>query len=99
MTDPLLLNKYVDDTLFIIRQGYTYKQQLSIPNELYVTGKIPKLYIISNDVIANRGFAYGYGYEENYGYGYGYGSYASDYYIENKKKKPLQRLFRGKKND
>ena len=99
VTDPLLINKYVDDTLFIIRQGHTYKQQLSIPNELYTSGKIPKLYIILNDVIANRGFAYGYGYEENYGYGYGYGysSYGNDYYIENNKAKGLKKWFGRKK--
>ena len=93
VTDAQLLSRYADTTLYIVRQGHTYKQQLNIPNELYYNGKIPRLSLIVNDVVANRGFAYGYGYEENYGYGYGYGyggygygSYGSGYYLENKKK-------------
>ncbi|MFI5195535.1 MAG: polysaccharide biosynthesis tyrosine autokinase, partial [Chitinophagales bacterium] len=93
VTDAQLLNRYADTTLYIVRQGRTYKQQLDIPNELYYNGKIPRLSLIINDVVANRGFAYGYGYEETYGYGYGYGSggygygsYGTGYYIDNKKK-------------
>jgi len=87
VTDAQLLNRYSDTTLYIIRQGHTYKQQLNIPNELFSAGKIPKIGFIINDVIANRGFAYGYGYDEGYGYGYGYGygSYGEGYYTEHKK--------------
>jgi capsular exopolysaccharide synthesis family protein len=67
VTDAQLLNRYADTAMYVVRQGYTYKQQLGIPNELYYGGRIPKLNIILNDVVANRGFAYGYGYEEGYG--------------------------------
>jgi tyrosine-protein kinase Etk/Wzc len=97
VTDAQLLYKYADLALYIVRQGYTKKAQLNIPNDLFLSGKMPNLGIIVNDVIANRGFAYGYGYEENYGYGYGYGggygygygygaSYGDGYYINDKKK-------------
>ena len=88
VTDAQLLNTYADTTLYILRQGHTYKQQLNIPNELYNSGKITRMGFIVNDVIANRGFAYGYGYDEGYGYGYGYGygAYGDGYYAENKKK-------------
>ncbi len=92
VTDAQLLYRYADTTLYIVRQGHTYKQQLNIPNELYNSGKIPRLSLIINDVVANRGFAYGYGYEEAYGYGYGYGygsyggAYGSGYYTDPQKK-------------
>ena len=54
--------------------------------------------IVVNDIVANRGFAYGYGYEEGYAvpgygysygytYGYGYGSsYGNGYYVEDERK-------------
>jgi len=98
VTDAQLLNKYTDTTLYIVRQGHTYKQQLNIPNELYHSGKMTRLNLVINDVVANRGFAYGYGYEESYGYGYGYGyggygyggygygGYGQGYYVDSKKK-------------
>jgi len=96
VTDAQLINKYADTAIYIIRQGLTYKQQLNIPNELYHSGRIARLSIVINDVLANRGFAYGYGYEEGYGYsygngygygyGYGYGSYGNGYYLEERKK-------------
>lgn len=93
VTDAQLLYQYADMTLYIVRQGYTNKGQINIANELYESGKMPKIAFIINDVIANRGFAYGYGYEENYGYGGGYGygygygaSYGSGYYINDDKK-------------
>lgn len=96
VTDAQLLYQYADMALYIVRQGHTNKGQLSIANDLYESGKMPKMAFIVNDVVANRGFAYGYGYEENYGYGGGYGygygygaTYGSGYYIsDNKKSKP-----------
>ncbi len=97
VTDAQLLYQYADMALYIVRQGHTNKGQLGIANELFESGKMPKMGFVVNDVIANRGFAYGYGYEENYGYGGGYGygygygaTYGSGYYISdnnNKKKR------------
>lgn len=105
VTDAQLLYKYADLALYIVRQGHTNKAQLSIPNELFETGRMPRLGFIINDVVANRGFAYGYGYEENYGYGYGGGygygygygaTYGNGYYI-NENKKGRKGLFNRKK--
>jgi tyrosine-protein kinase Etk/Wzc len=105
VTDAQLLNRYADTTLFIVRQGHTYKQQLNIPNELYYSGKITRLSIIVNDVVANRGFAYGYGYEEGYGYGsgygyggYGYGAYGNGYYVNDAKKSFWSRFRKNKES-
>jgi tyrosine-protein kinase Etk/Wzc len=99
VTDAQLINKYADTTLYILRQGHTYKQQLNIPNELHNSGKFSRVSFIVNDVLANRGFAYGYGYEEGYGYGYGYGygAYGNGYYAEEEPRKGLKGLFKSKK--
>lgn len=71
VTDAQLLGRHADATLYLIRQGYTFKQQLQLPQELYAKHKMPKLNLIVNDVKAGSSYGYGYG-----GYGYsGYGGY------------------------
>jgi tyrosine-protein kinase Etk/Wzc len=103
VTDAQLINKYADIALYIVRQGFTYKQQLSIPNELYYSGKIKRISFIVNDVVANRGFAYGYGYDEGYGYsygygyGYGYGASSGNGYYSEEKGKGIRDWFKRKK--
>jgi len=67
VTDAQLLSRYADACLYLVRQGYTYKEQLRIPNDLQAKGKIKLIHLVINDVKA-RGSYYG-----NYGYGYGYG--------------------------
>jgi len=68
ISDALLIEKFADITLYILRQSYTFKKQLIIPNDLTQTGKLKKTYLVVNDITATKG---GYGY----GYGYGYGKY------------------------
>lgn len=62
VTDAQLLNKYTSITLYLIRQKYTYKNQLSIPQELYVNDKMKKMGIVINDIKKTYGYGYGYGY-------------------------------------
>ena len=69
VTDAQLLSRYADLCLYLVRQGYTYKEQLMIPNELVANKKIQPIQLIINDVKARGGY---YG---GYGYGYGYGNY------------------------
>lgn len=76
-----LAARYVDMTLYIVRQGVTHKKQLEMVNDFYKSGKLPKMNIILNDVKLRAGYGYygygrygyGYGYGGSYGYGYGYG--------------------------
>ncbi|MGO4292609.1 GumC family protein [Chitinophaga sp. RAB17] len=68
VTDAQLLGSFADATLYLVRQGYTFKQQLQISKELFIFHKMPKMNIIVNDVKAGKGYGYSYGY----GYGYGY---------------------------
>lgn len=69
VTDAQLLSRYADATLFVIRQGYTYKEQVRFAEELHASVKMPKMSIVVNDVKMGRGSVYGYGYG-TYGNGY-----------------------------
>jgi tyrosine-protein kinase Etk/Wzc len=72
VSDAMSLSKFADCTLYIVRQGHTYKKQIGMIDEFYMQGKLPKVSIILNDVKLRSGYGY-YGYGR-YGYGYGYGS-------------------------
>ncbi|MFM2139581.1 MAG: hypothetical protein RJA57_1888 [Bacteroidota bacterium] len=81
VSDAQTLAKYADATLYLVRQQYTYKKQVSLIDEFYQSGKLPKVSVLINDVKIKFGYGY-YGYGRyGYGYGYGYG-YKSEYYEE-----------------
>jgi capsular exopolysaccharide synthesis family protein len=69
VSDALSLSKFADATLYIARQGHTYKKQVGLIDDFYRQGKLPKVSLVLNDVKLTAGYG-GYGY----GYGYGYGS-------------------------
>lgn len=93
VSDALTLSRFADSTLFIVRQGHTFKKQVGMIDEYYHAGKLPRLSIVLNDVKLQSGYGY-YGYGKN-GYGYSYGS---GYFDE--EKAPRKRFFGwfGKKN-
>lgn len=69
VSDALLLNKFADSTLYVVRYNQTLKSQLNIIESISAEYKLPRPYIVFNGVKFNkRGYRYGYGY----GYGYGY---------------------------
>ncbi|MBK6382081.1 MAG: polysaccharide biosynthesis tyrosine autokinase [Chitinophagaceae bacterium] len=73
--DAMTLGKFADSTLYLVRQGHTFKKQVAMIDEFYKDQKLPKVSIIMNDVKLKPGYGY-YGYGRyGYGYGYGYGSY------------------------
>ena len=75
VSDAMTLSKFADSTLYLVRQGHTFKKQIALIDEFYVGNKLPKLSIVINDVKIKPGYGY-YGYGRyGYGYGYGYGSY------------------------
>jgi tyrosine-protein kinase Etk/Wzc len=75
VSDAMTLSKYADCTLYLVRQGHTFKKQVALIDEFYTENKLPKVSIIINDVKLKPGYGY-YGYGRyGYGYGYGYGSY------------------------
>ncbi len=88
VTDAQLLNRYADLCLYLVRQGFTYKEQLRIPKDLVAQGKIKHIQLVVNDVHTQAGFYNNYGY----GYGYGYG-YAQEVSKEGVAKTWFKKLF------
>ena len=67
VTDTLLIAKYADMFLYIVRANYLDKRLLAVPEELYRSKRLPNMSIVLNDTDPKRSYGYGYG-----GYGYGY---------------------------
>ena len=75
VSDAQTLSKFCDSTLYMVRQGHTFKKQITLIDEFYTQHKLPKVAVVINDVKLKTGYGY-YGYGRyGYGYGYGYGSY------------------------
>jgi tyrosine-protein kinase Etk/Wzc len=79
VSDAMTLAKFADCTLYIVRQGYTFKKQTILIDEMYKEKKLPRISVVVNDVKLKAGYGY-YGYGR-YGYGYGYGE-KGGYYEE-----------------
>jgi tyrosine-protein kinase Etk/Wzc len=78
VTDSLIIARVVDATLYMVRQGYTHKDELEFINEINESKRLPKYSLVFNG-IKKENFSYSYGYSYGYGNGYGnsgYNSYA-----------------------
>jgi capsular exopolysaccharide synthesis family protein len=82
VTDALLLARYVDVNLFIVRQRYTSRNTLDMIEQLNNHGELKNMAIVINDISLSGYYGYGmrYGYTHGYGYSYGYNYYSSGYY-------------------
>ncbi len=99
VSDAVNLGRFVDCTLYIVRQGHTFRKQLRFIEDLYTDQKLPSISIIINDIKAEGGYYGGYGYSGygygGYGYGYGYGSgYFEEESSTKKRRNPIRRLIR-----
>lgn len=81
VTDALLLTKYSDVNLFLLRQNYSNKNILNLVDNLFSNKEIRNLNLIVNDVKVSGYYGYSYRYDYGYGYGYGY-SYGGGYYTD-----------------
>lgn len=81
ITDGMVLSKFADHTLYVVRQDYTPRSMLKITDEFYRSGKFKNISLVLND-IKKTGPGYGYGY---YGYGYYNYGYGYSYYGQRKK--------------
>ncbi|MEI6950292.1 polysaccharide biosynthesis tyrosine autokinase [Paraflavisolibacter sp. H34] len=72
VSDAMTLSQFADATLYIVRQGHTFKKQVGLIDEFYQQKKLPKISLLLNDVKVRAGYGY-YGYGR-YGYGQAYGS-------------------------
>jgi tyrosine-protein kinase Etk/Wzc len=96
VSDAMVIGRHADCTLYILRQGYTYKNQVRLIDELYTQKKLPRLSVLLNDMKGGVGYGsyygygvYGYSGRNRYGYGYGYGYFDAE--DKHKKKKGLLR--------
>lgn len=99
VSDAFTLGQYADSVIYVVRQRYTYKKQISFIDDLYREKKLPRLGLLVNDVIAQGTRGY-YGYGSGYGYGYGY-SYGYGYFEKNghsNSKSLLKRIGRRSRN-
>lgn len=62
VTDARLLGRLANISLYIVRQGFTYKSQLDIIREIRNQNQLRGLHLILNDISAAPGSNYGYGY-------------------------------------
>lgn len=91
VTDAQIIGKYADASLYVVRNGYTFKDQIRLLDSYYQGKRFPHLGIVLNDIKAGEAYRYGYG-----GYGYGYGD---GYYSENGNGKAGKRLYKNIKKD
>lgn len=73
VTDALLISRYAQANLFMIRQRYSHKHVFELINKLDEERKITNMNILVNDLKIPKYYGYNYGYAYGYGYGYGYG--------------------------
>jgi len=66
VTDTVVVSKFADSTIYVIRANVIDKRMLKIPLDLIEQKKLKNVGVVVNDVNLDRT-------EQNYGYGYGYG--------------------------
>lgn len=62
VTDALVIGRYADITLYVVRQKYTYKKHLDIIEDLKANHKLKNIYVILNDIKLVPGYNAGYGF-------------------------------------
>ena len=65
VTDALIIARYADVSLYVIRQGYTQKEELDFIKAANLDSRLPNLNIIFNGI---KRVKYGYGYNYDSGY-------------------------------
>lgn len=65
VSDTLMLSKFADATVYVVRAGVLDKRMLHIPKMVYEEGKLINMAVVLNDTQHNKSYGYGYGY----GYG------------------------------
>lgn len=65
VSDTLILSKFADVTVYVIRSGFLDKRMLHVPKLLYKEEKLNNMAVVLNDTRFVKGYGYGY----SYGYG------------------------------
>lgn len=86
VTDGILTGKFADANMFVLRQGYSHKNQVKFINQMAEKKNIEHVSMILNDAVSN-------GYGNSYGsYGYGNGYYDEDHASLNWRQKLLSKF-------
>jgi tyrosine-protein kinase Etk/Wzc len=84
VSDPIVLGRFANATIYVIRHNHTFKKQLNLLSEIHKNKRLPGLSLVVNDIVSDGTYGYHDGYT-GYGYtGYGYGSEYFDDRIINK---------------
>ena len=95
VTDAILLTRFSDAVIFVVRQNYSSRDVLHLVDDLNTKRGIKNIGIVINDVKSNSYYSYGKKYNYGYGYGYGYNYGYESYYGESDRKPSLMdRLIR-----
>lgn len=62
VTDTLLISSLADITLYVVKENYSDKRLLSLPEKYYKDGRLVNLAVLLNYASSNMSGAYGYGY-------------------------------------
>ncbi len=73
----MLIAKFADINLYVIRENYSKKGYLKVIDELYHENKLKNLSIVLNDAKVKHD-PYGYGSGNYYSFGNGYGYYEEE---------------------
>ena len=73
VADSQIINRFVDNTLFVIRAELLERSMLPIIEKLYTDKKYCNLGLVLNGTYQAHSGKYGYSYRYGYNYGYGYG--------------------------
>jgi tyrosine-protein kinase Etk/Wzc len=61
VTDTLLISKFADMVMYVVRANYIDKRQLHIAQSMYDEKRLPNMVILLNAVVQKKGYGYGYG--------------------------------------
>jgi tyrosine-protein kinase Etk/Wzc len=68
VTDALLLSRYTDNVLYVIRQRYTFKKQINLIQGLANDKRFKRINVVFNDVKSLPGYNFNYGKKYSGGY-------------------------------
>jgi len=62
VTDTLLIGHYADLSIYIVRENYSDKRILQVPENFYREKRLPNMAVLLNAAGDKVGYGYGYGY-------------------------------------
>ena len=69
VADAMVIDRYVDHTIYVVRQGNLDRRQLPDIERLHTDKRLHSMSIVFNGAtITKRSYGYGYGYGYSYGY-------------------------------